>query len=251
MSNFIVYGYQDQEKPTMWYIGKTNRRIDKRDSEHRRRKESIFDNHYKKYPHRFSLHILKNCQSREEATAWEIVMIGQFDSMWPNGYNLTTGGEGGFVVSDLTREKQSEMRIGKYGGDKHPMWGKHQSKEAKEKNRISNLGIHAGDNHPMFRKHPPDETRERMVLAKLKRTDEFRRDMWKRISNTKIKNRVSVGEKNPRAKLTESQVTELRNLFNNGISQGKLSKIFNIGKTTVGHIVHGRSWGYLLERNND
>ncbi len=54
-----------------------------------------------------------------------------------------------------------------------------------------------------------------------------------------------LGEKNPNVKLTEKEVQNIINLHNKGISYSKLSKIFGIGNTQIGRILHKKSWSWL------
>lgn len=46
----------------------------------------------------------------------------------------------GIPLSEEHKKKLSEVRIGKYGGEKHPMFGKKQTPESVEKTRQANLG---------------------------------------------------------------------------------------------------------------
>lgn len=57
--------------------------------------------------------------------------------------------------------------------------------------------------------------------------------------------RARGGELHGRARLTETQVKELRELFAMGLTYPELSDKFGIGKTTVGHIVNGRTWKHV------
>lgn len=55
--------------------------------------------------------------------AYEIQAIKKFNTLWPNGYNLTPGGIGyrnGFEELPITRAKRAEA----VRGEKHPNWGK-------------------------------------------------------------------------------------------------------------------------------
>jgi len=51
------------------------------------------------------------------------------------------------------------------------------------------------------------------------------------------------GEKNPRARLTAEQVRIIRYWWSLGNMQIKqMAKYFGVGRTTIGHVVHNRSW---------
>lgn len=54
------------------------------------------------------------------------------------------------------------------------------------------------------------------------------------------------GERNPRAKVTERQVKEIRARYAIGeVSYGDIQKEYGLGKTTVGHIIKRTSWGHI------
>ena len=74
--------------------------------------------------------------------------------------------------SKETREKISAIRIAKYTGENHPMFGKRHSKEAKEKMSLSRIGTNKGVENPFFGKHHSDETRKKMKKAQIKRREE-------------------------------------------------------------------------------
>ncbi len=67
-----------------------------------------------------------------------------------NGYNIriVAGSNLGFKHSSKTQKKMSESKK----GAKHPLFGKHRSKETREKisKTKKDKGIHAGKNNPMF-----------------------------------------------------------------------------------------------------
>ena len=54
------------------------------------------------------------------------------------------------------------------------------------------------------------------------------------------------GENNPRAKLTQSQVLKIRELYSTKkYFQSELAKRFGVDQTTISNIKLGRSWNYL------
>lgn len=88
----------------------------------------------------WQISILHTCKTRNEANRIEIEEIRNFNSVAPNGYNLTAGGDGLFNPSIETRRKISEARRGKY-----------HSEKTKKKMSINHANI-SGDKNPM--KHP-------------------------------------------------------------------------------------------------
>ena len=130
----------------------------------------IIKNIYKKRPETLKEEYIKTCYSEEEMCSDEQYYIKFFKTLWPNGYNLTEGGDGGEIpceeirkkisvklkgksaynkgipMSEETRKKIGEANKGKtmseearkkisesMSGEKHPMFGKHHSKESKKK----------------------------------------------------------------------------------------------------------------------
>ena len=139
---------------------------------------------YKKRPETLKEVYLKTCYTQEELDEWEKYFIFLYDTLWPNGYNLTEGGGGGVPCEEI-RRKMSNSQKGKpstfkgkhhseesrrklseaqkkYVGEKHQMFGKHHSEETKKKLSDSHKGLLSGEKHPMFGKHHSEETKKKL-----------------------------------------------------------------------------------------
>ncbi len=55
------------------------------------------------------------------------------------------------------------------------------------------------------------------------------------------------GERNPRAKLTETQVDEIRTRFSAGLSKNSLANRFGVTRQLINQIVKGKIWKHLLK----
>lgn len=132
--------------------------------------------------------VLHTCYSRDESNRVEIEEIRNFDSVSPNGYNLTHGGEGSgtggtFTGCHHTDESRIKMRDS-HLGIKRPdvgdaLRGRKQSPEHIEKVRQAGIG----------RKHSHD-TKKKMRESALKRTrrpfsDEAKKNMGKHCKGNK------------------------------------------------------------------
>ena len=90
--------------------------------------------------------VLGVLHSEEEAYRVEAALIAAHNTVSPHGYNLQTGGNGGFTVSEKTREKLrwNEARKGKMSlllsGAGNPMFGKKWSPEVREKIIAKRIG---------------------------------------------------------------------------------------------------------------
>lgn len=54
-----------------------------------------------------------------------------------------------------------------------------------------------------------------------------------------------IGENHGRAKLCDKHVREIRARVAAGESMGKMSRVFNVGGTTIGHVIAGRTWTHV------
>jgi len=106
----------------------------------------------------FTFEILRECKE-EELDNLEIYYIENYNTLWPNGYNLTTGGSGyPNRATEYTIQKLVEANTGinnpMFGtnedrlGEKNPMFNKRHSEEARRK--IAERS--SREIHPMSRK---------------------------------------------------------------------------------------------------
>ena len=80
----------------------------------------------------------------EEANHYEKLLIALYDTINPEkGYNIALGGKNK-IHSEETKKLISEHHAD-FSGEKHPMFGKHHSKETKEKMRQKALGRKLSD----------------------------------------------------------------------------------------------------------
>jgi len=110
----------------------------------------------------FKRRVLCNHDSLEEAQRCEEKYIKEYNTLAPNGYNLSpTGGlRYNGKHSEETKERMSRKKKGKKFTKEHKdklclaKLGTKQPKEVKEKRRKSMLGKNKGENNGMFGKHP-------------------------------------------------------------------------------------------------
>ena len=102
----------------------------------------------------FDFIIVEICDE-EKLNDHEIWWINYFNSTNPdNGYNLESGGNSNYHLSDETKQKISENRKGKCLGEDNPFYGKTHTLEVRKKISENQLG----------RKHS-DETKNKMSKA--------------------------------------------------------------------------------------
>jgi len=111
------------------YIGQTSYELELRIKSHLNegaRDNLPFHNALLKYIKFFEWTVLEVCQSKEEMDEMEFHFIKQYDTLFPNGYNLTLGGEGNLGWKPT---KETKKNI----SNKKKEWWKNQSKEYKKK----------------------------------------------------------------------------------------------------------------------
>ena len=92
----------------------------------------------------FAIEQIDSADSCEELNSKEILHIKRLASFGPGGYNLTSGGEGGFLRSEETRWKISEAKTNPSAEIRQRLSKSHlcfvPSKETREKISASNSG---------------------------------------------------------------------------------------------------------------
>lgn len=97
------------------YVGYTTKSLEERRKIHLYKSNSNSNKHYfylfkqaiRKYGiDNFNWEILERCSSIEECCEKEIYFINKYNTISPNGYNLTKGGNGG-IASEVTKSKIS------------------------------------------------------------------------------------------------------------------------------------------------
>ena len=140
----------------------------------------IIKNIYKKRPETLKEEYVKTCYSEEEMCSDEQYYIKVFKTLWPNGYNLSEGGDG-VLPSEETRRKMSNSHKGKIPPNKGiPMseeqkkklskllkgrnaWNKGIPMSEEQKKKLSE--INKGQIPPNKGKHHSEESKKKMSDA--------------------------------------------------------------------------------------
>jgi group I intron endonuclease len=121
------------------YVGQTTVGLKSRVNRHvwGKPENFVFSRALRKYEvSNFEFSTIDTAESIEELNQKEKFWIAFFNSKIPNGYNMTDGGFGccGFVLSDESREKVRQSKL-----------GKPRSEETKAKLRAAHLGMKASE----------------------------------------------------------------------------------------------------------
>lgn len=118
------------------YVGITSQRLSKRWNNGKGyKKNKYFTRAIDKYGwDNINHEVLMDNLTQEQASLAEKIFIGYWDLTNPNkGYNLEAGGRDGYSVTDESKRKMSESKMGLYVGKKNPMYGKRHTDESKRK----------------------------------------------------------------------------------------------------------------------
>ena len=186
---------------------------------------TIIKNIYKKRPETLKEEYIKTCYSEEEMCSDEQYYIEVFDTLWPHGYNLTKGGDGGEIpceeirkkiimklkgryISEETRRKISNSHKGiniwmkgktlseetkkkiseSLKGRPSGMLGKKHSEESKKKMSESRKG----EKNPFYGKHHSEENKIKWSEKKKGKhlSEEHKRKLSKSNTNGKCSKKV-------------------------------------------------------------
>ena len=154
-NNWVVYKHTNKINGKV-YIGITSKKPNRRwKSGKGYMCNRYFWNAIQKYgwEEGFSHEILISGLLREEALAKEVELIAEYNSLAPNGYNQTIGGEGcnGWKMADYQKEKISKAHKGKkrppHVGEavRRASTGRIPSREARRRMSASQKGRHHTD----------------------------------------------------------------------------------------------------------
>jgi group I intron endonuclease len=123
------------------YVGITRNNLNNRIWHHLNFSTSYFGNALKKYGiQSFEIRVIDSANDWNTLCEKEKAWIKKLDTQYPNGYNLTGGGEGLAEISEFTRKKLSDaakLRVS-------PMKGRKHSEASKLKMSKNRTGISSG-----------------------------------------------------------------------------------------------------------
>ena len=182
--SMIIYMFKNKVNGKV-YVGQTQRTFAIRTKQHLSRHDTYFDRALAKYGlDNFSYEIIDRGDTLEELNEKESYWIAKYDCLWPNGYNLTVGGEGvvGYKHTDEQKRKMSDAKKGKITGEKNPFYGKkhtiksikkmseYQSNrwtdEARKERSNKYKGKFDGENNTFYGKKHTQSSKDKMSKAK-------------------------------------------------------------------------------------
>lgn len=175
--------------------------------------------------------------SEQEAFDLEIEMIKVYKEDGHKLCNMTEGGEG---CSGHTHTAEARQKISKAGK------GRVTSKETRHK--MSEVS--KGTKSHMYGKHLPIETRQKISEANMG----TKNHMYGKTHTPEAKKKLSealigklAGEKNPAAKLSNSDVLAIMELISKKIKGAVIAKKFNVSRDTIYRIKYNKRWKHLGE----
>ena len=135
----------------------------------------------------FKKETICECNTKEDLNKKEIHWIKTLNCMSPNGYNLTTGGEGGDTFSNNPNKEEIRLKVsnagkGKNMGDKNPM--SNPIFLEKMKKRLNEVSYKwSGENNPSKRPEVIQKIRE-SKLGK-RHPEEWKKERKRRMNEKK------------------------------------------------------------------
>ena len=112
----IIYLIQNNINKKM-YVGQTSTSLEKRWRQHCDRGNLLYSAIIKYGSENFSISILAQTTNRSALNTYEKTAIKKLNTIAPNGYNLRGGGERDFELSEQTKEKLRNVKLGKQGNN--------------------------------------------------------------------------------------------------------------------------------------
>lgn len=126
------------------YVGQTIRELNIRVDEHTKKiRCRALNSAIKKYGfNNFKVEILETIEKLDDLNTREQFWIKELNTLSPNGYNLTSGGDNGRIMSEETKSLLSNFMKGKTG-ESHPSFGHKKNEKFKQErsNYMSNRVI--------------------------------------------------------------------------------------------------------------
>ena len=129
--NMLIYKITNKFDGKL-YVGQTQRTVEERFTEHQKA-DSYIGCAIRKYgAESFTVEVIETCETIEQLNEREIFWIATFNCKYPNGYNLTDGGEG-FVGGRHTDESRFKMSSSQKKRYEDPLECQKRSEEQKKR----------------------------------------------------------------------------------------------------------------------
>ena len=226
------------------YVGQTVGDLNRRRSAHLSSvKTDKYDIYFykaiKKYgKENFDWVILEKCNTIKELNEKEEYWIKELNTTAPDGYNLKSGGNNSTHHKESIK-KMKKVKEGKYIGEKNPFYGKKHTDESIKKMKENRLDT-KGENNPMYGKKHTKKSLKKMKELKIGENNPF----YGKFHTEETLKKMS-GEKHSHAKLTESDVIDIRELYKYGMKQCDLSRLKGVSWSCVDHIIKRRTWKHI------
>jgi group I intron endonuclease len=136
-----IYGYHNIVNDK-WYIGQTVDEHRRKNAHNCKTSKQYIDCVLRKHSDEFEYYIIENDIDNSLLDEREDYWIKQKNALWPNGYNLTTGGNDKKSISDISRQRMSESAHNRKYSVSIEF-----SKEHKERLSVSHMGKSLSKEH--------------------------------------------------------------------------------------------------------
>ena len=168
---------------TNWkkYVGQHHYHLEKLDSNYHG-SGTIISKIYKKRPETLKEVYLKTCYTQEELDEWEQYYIKFYNTLYPNGYNLTEGGEGG-LMSEEARRKMREAKKRRPPYNKGIPMSEEQKKKISESKKNISEETRKKLSEANKGKHHSEESKKKM--SNVKKGKKFSEEHRRKLSEAK------------------------------------------------------------------
>jgi len=236
------------------YIGVTTKFIERRFKEHvwesKRKKLMAICFAIKKYgEENFKIELVEECLNitEGELLSKETFYIDKYNTLISNGcgYNAVRCYDGRLIFSEETKQKIS-LNHANMNGNKNPFYGKHHTKEMRQRWSEWKKKYKSGKNHPIYGKHRSENTKRKISLSlKGKYVGEMSAGYGRKASE-EAKKKMSLSQKGKRLGIDNPNVNKTQYHFRN-IHTGEdfvgikcdFFKKYNLKSQSVSSLING------------
>ena len=196
------------------YIGKTVKQPEERFKQHTK-SHYVFKQIYAKDKYRLTLEVVDQASSQEELDILEKKYIQEFNTLAPNGFNLTQGGTGGDTSNSID-----------YANRKPRQYNPTIILTQEEQQAI--IDLYLSNEHISFKDIAKTYNISEYIAIRTIDENKIPRKKWKRKHGNRL------------IKFSLEETEKIHKLYSEGISQTQIANIYGVTQGVIKRVLNGK-----------